>query len=130
MLKEMAPAVTRVALVSNPKTVPYDYFLRGGEAAGPSVAVQIVPSGVENAAEIERAIESFARVPDGGMVLPPDTTTVVNRDLIIALAARHRLPAVYSLRIFPVPAGLMSYGPDSLHFFRQSPSSLPRLLRA
>src|SRR5262245_39561821 len=85
MLKEIAPAVTRVALVSNPKTIPYDYFLRGAEAAASSVDVQIVPSRVENAADIERAVESFARVPDGGMVLPPDTTTLVNRDLIIAL---------------------------------------------
>jgi putative ABC transport system substrate-binding protein len=69
MLKEIAPTVTRIALVSNPKTIPYDYFLRGAEAAAPSVAVQIVPSRVENAADIEHAIESFARVPNGGMLM-------------------------------------------------------------
>jgi putative ABC transport system substrate-binding protein len=129
MLKEIAPAVTRVALVSNPKTIPYDYFLRGAEAAAPSVAVQIVPSRVENAADIERVVESFARVPDGGMILPPDTTTVVNRDLIIALAARHRLPAIYSLRIFAVAGGLMSYGTDFVNLFRQAASYVDRILR-
>ena len=84
---------------------------------------------MENAADIERAIESFARVPDGGMVLPPDTTTVVNRDLIIALAARHRLPAVYSLRIFAVAGGLMSYGTDFVNLFRQAASYVDRILR-
>ena len=63
------------------------------------------------------------------MVLPPDTTTVVNRDLIIALAARHRLPAVYSLRIFAVAGGLMSYGTDFVNLFRQAASYVDRILR-
>jgi hypothetical protein len=79
MLKEIAPAVTRAAIVSNPKTVPYDYFLHGAESAAPSLGLQIVPGRVENTADIERTIESLAQVPDGGMILPPDTTTVVTR---------------------------------------------------
>src|SRR5258707_12216586 len=124
----MVTAVRRGPLGSNPKTIPYDYFLGGAEAAAPSVGVQIVPSRVENAAEIERAIESFARLPDGGMVLPPDTTTVVNRDLIIALAARHRLPAIYSLRFFVTGGGLMSYGTDFVNLFRQAASYVDRIL--
>src|SRR5262245_66174541 len=108
----MPPAVLRTAILSNPKTVPYNYFLHGAESAAPSLGLQIVPGRVENTADIERTIESLAQVPDGGMILPPDTTTVVNRDLIIALAARHRLPAIYSLRFFPTavscPMGLIS----------------------
>ena len=63
--------------------------------SAPSLGIELMPSPVETAADIERAIESFARVPNGGLVLPPDATTVVHRDLIVALAARHRLPAVY-----------------------------------
>ena len=129
MLKEIAPAVRRAAIVSNPKTVPYDYFLHGAEAAAPSLGLQMVPGRVENTADIERTIESLAQVPDGGMVLPPDTTTVVNRDLIIALAARHRLPAIYSLRFFVTGGGLMSYGTDFVNLFRQAASYVDRILR-
>src|SRR5262249_3550407 len=129
MLREIAPAVRRAAIVSNPKTVPYDYFLHGAEAAAPSLGLQIVPGRVENTADIERTIESLAQVPDGGMILPPDTTTVVNRDLIIALAARHRLPAIYSLRFFVTGGGLMSYGTDFVNLFRQAASYGDRSLR-
>ena len=88
-----------------------------------------MPSPVENAADIERAIESFARVPNGGLVLPPDATTIVHRDLIIALAARHRLPAVYAARLFVAAGGLMSYGTDQVDMFRQAASYVDRILR-
>ena len=86
MLKEISPRLARAALVGNPKVMltGYDYFLRAAEATAPSFAIELVPSHVENAADIERAIESFARVPNGGLVLPPDSTTNVHRDLVIA----------------------------------------------
>ena len=129
MLKEIAPRLTRVALMANPKTTPYDYFLRAAEAAAPSLAIELVPSRVETAADIERAIESFARVPNGGLVLPPDATAPSHRDLIIALAARHRLPAVYSFRFFVAAGGLMSYGTDHVDMFRQAASYVDRILR-
>ena len=112
ILKEIAPRLTRAALVANRKTTPYDYFLRGAEVAAPSLAIELLPSPVENAADIESVIKSVARVPNGGLVLPPDATTIVNRDLIIALAARYRLPAVYALRDFVVAGGLMAYSSD------------------
>src|SRR6266436_3240591 len=113
MLKEIAPSLVRAAFVANPKTAPfYDYDLRAGEALAPSLAIEPVLSPVENAADIERAIESFASAPNGGLVLMPDVTTVVHRDLIVALAARHRMPAVYSQRLFVAAGGLMSYGVD------------------
>jgi len=124
-----AQARAKELILSNPKTVPYDYFLHGAEAAAPSLGLQIVPGRVENTADIERTIESLAQVPDGGMILPPDTTTVVNRDLIIALAARHRLPAIYSLRFFVTGGGLMSYGTDFVNLFRQAASYVDRILR-
>jgi putative tryptophan/tyrosine transport system substrate-binding protein len=128
MLKEIAPRLTRAALVGNPAT-GYDYFLRAAEAMAPSLAIELVPSRVENAADIERAIESFAHVPNGGLVLPPDITINVHRDLIIALAARHRLPAVYTARLFVAAGGLMSYGTDQVDLFRQAASYVDRILR-
>src|SRR5262249_33702683 len=87
VLKAIAPPLARALFMANPKTTPYDYFLRAAEVAAPSLAIELVPSRVETAADIERAIESFARLPNGGLVLPPDFTSTVHRDLIIALAA-------------------------------------------
>jgi putative ABC transport system substrate-binding protein len=92
MLKEIAPRLTRVALVYNPRNIVH---LRAAEALAPSLAIEPVPSPVENAADIEHAIEAIARPPNGGLMLTPDLTTFVHRDLIIALATRYRLPAVY-----------------------------------
>jgi ABC-type uncharacterized transport system substrate-binding protein len=129
MLKEIAPRLTRVALVSNPMTIPYDYYFLPGQAVAPSLGMELVPGRVENAADIERFIESFARVPGGGLILPPDTTTVVNRDLIVALAAQYRLPAMYTFRAHVVAGGLMSYGTDFVDLFRLSASYVDRILR-
>ena len=129
ILKEIAPRLTRAALVANLKTTPYDYFLRGAEAAAPSLEIELLPSPVENAADIESVIEFVARVPSGGLVLPPDATTIVNRDLIIALAARYRLPAVYALRDFVVAGGLMAYSSDIIEQNRQAASYVDQILR-
>jgi putative ABC transport system substrate-binding protein len=129
MLKEIAPQLARVAFIANPKTAPYDYFLRAAEALAPSLAIELVPSPVETAADIERAIESFARMPNGGLLLPPDGTTLLHRDLIIALAARHRLPAVYSGRYWVIAGGLMCYETDASDQFRQVATYVDRILR-
>jgi len=130
MLKEIAPNLVRAALVANPKTATYyDYYLQAAEAAAPSVGIEPVPTLVENATDIERAIGSFASAPNGGLVLIPDVAATVHRDLIIALAARHRLPAVYPSRIFVAAGGLMSYGNDFVDMFRQAASYVDRILR-
>ena len=129
MLKEIAPRLTRAALLANRKTTPYDYFLRSAQAVTPSLAIELVPSHVETAADIERAVSSVARVPDSSLVLPPDVTTVTHRDLVIALAARYRLPAVYPLHAFVVAGGLMSYGTDQNDMFRLAASYVDRILR-
>ena len=129
MLKEIAPNLTRAALVANPRTSAFDYFLQSAKAVAPSLAIDLVPTPVDNAADIERAIKAFAREPNGGMVLPADTSTVVHRNLIISLAARHRLPAVYALRVLVAAGGLMSYGPDFVDLYRQSASYVDRILR-
>ena len=129
MLKQIAPNLTRAALVANPRTAAFDYFLQSAKAVAPSLAIDLVPTPVDNAADIERAIETFAREPNGGLVLPPDTSTVVHRNLIIALAAQHRLPAVYATRVFVAAGGLMYYGTDFVDLSRQGASYVDRILR-
>ena len=129
MLKEIAPQLARAALIANPKTTPYDYFLRSARTMATSLGIEVAPSPIANAGDIERTIESFARVANGGLIFPPDATTTVNRDLIIALAARHRLPAVYSWRFFVAAGGLMSYGTDNVDQNRQAASYVDRILR-
>jgi putative tryptophan/tyrosine transport system substrate-binding protein len=130
MLKEIAPRLTRVAVVGNQKTVPLDYFLRAATGAASSLAIEVVPTPIENAdADIERAIEAFAAVPNGGLLVTPDPTATAHRDLIIALAARHRLPVVYPFRQFVSAGGLMSYGTDSYDGFRLAASYVNLILR-
>ena len=130
MLKEMAPRLERAAFVINPKTAPYyNYYLRAAESLSPPLGIKVVPSLVENVADIERTIEAFARTPNGGLLLPPDANTNVHRDLIITLAARYRLPAVYFLPNFVAAGGLMSYGADSVDMNRQAASYVDRILR-
>jgi putative ABC transport system substrate-binding protein len=129
MLKEIAPRLTRVALVAGPKTTAYNYFVRNAEAAGSSLGIEIVPTPVAGVTDIERGVEAFSRVPNGGLLLPSDGTTVVYRDLVISLAARHNLPAVYALRFFVTAGGLMSYGTDMGEAFQQAASLVDRILR-
>jgi putative ABC transport system substrate-binding protein len=120
-----------VALLGNPKTaVYYDYLLHGAEVAAQSLGIETVPSRIENdAANIERAIAAVASMPNGALVGLPDSTTNVNINLIITLAARNRLPAVYSSKFFVRAGGLMSYGIVSADHFRQAALYVDRILR-
>ena len=129
MLKEIAPRLSRVALVANPKTTPFDYFLRSAQTFAPSLAIELLPSRVADAADIERTIEALARVPNGGLVVPSDSTTTVHRELIIALTTRHRMPAVYSYSYFVAAGGLMSYGIDLVAAYGQAASYVDRILK-
>jgi putative tryptophan/tyrosine transport system substrate-binding protein len=129
MLKEIDPRVTRAAFIINPKTSSFAHFAREAETMAQSLAIELVLSTIENAGDIGRVIESFASLPNGGLVLPPDATTTAHRDLVVALAARYRLPAVYAWRQFVTAGGLMSYGIDFLEQFRQTASYVDRILR-
>jgi putative ABC transport system substrate-binding protein len=130
MLKEVSPRLKRAALLSDPQVSPFDYFFRSAETAAPSLAVELLPTRVGSSAEIERAIESIAQRPDSGMFIPPGSTVLRNRHLIIELAARHRVPAVYAERIYAVDGGLMSYGiADHVEPFRQAATYIDRILR-
>jgi putative tryptophan/tyrosine transport system substrate-binding protein len=129
MLKEIAPRLTRAALVGDHNVSNFEHFTRAAEAVAPALAIEPVPIQVDTAADIERAIESFARVPNGGLVLLPFLPNTTHRDLIIALAARHRLPAVHSGRYYVAAGGLMSYGIDRVDEFRQAATYVDRILR-
>jgi len=129
-LKEISPRLVRVAVLYNPKTAPYaGSLLRSIGSAAPSFAVEPTDTPVANAAEIERAIDSFAQMSNSGLLVLPDSTTLLHRDLIIARAAHHRLPAIYPFRYFAINGGLASYGTDAADTHRQAVSYVDRILR-
>ena len=129
LLKEIAPGVERVALLGNPDVVFAKSFLRSLEAVAPTFAVKLVAAEVRNAADIERALEAFAREPKGGLLTVPAFTASIHRALIFELAARHRLPAVYPFRFYAADGGLASYGPDQVDQYRRAAGYVDRILR-
>ncbi len=129
LLKEIAPNVIRTVFVYNPDNAAWRGLLREIEAAARSLRVEVIPSGVHAPDDIERAIDTFAREPNGGLLAQPDGITVSNRELICALATRRGLPAVYPFRYFATSGGLMSYGVDVSEVYRQAASYVHRILR-
>jgi ABC-type uncharacterized transport system substrate-binding protein len=129
MLKEIAPQMKRVAFIANPKVPVYDYFLRTALQVAPSFAIELVPSPVDTATDIEGVIRGFADTPNGGLFFPPNIASLAHRDLIIGLAARYRLPAVYAFRVFVAAGGLMCYETDQMELFRLAASYVDRILR-
>src|SRR5437660_2302460 len=128
LLKGVAPNITRIAYLFNPNTAPL-FYVRAVETAAPLLSVKPFAAAVHNTAEMEREIEQFARGSDSGLLVLPDLFTATNRQSIIALAARHRLPAVYPFRYFVASGGLMSYGIEMLETYRQAASYVDRILR-
>jgi putative tryptophan/tyrosine transport system substrate-binding protein len=129
-LKEISPQLVRVAVLYNPKMAPYaGELLQSVGAAAPSLAMELIDTPVQDAAETERAIDTFAEKSNGGLLVLPDASTLVHRDLIIARAAQHRLPAIYPFRSFPVSGGLVSYGTDPTQALHQIASYVDRILR-
>src|SRR5215467_1525391 len=132
MLKEIEPQLTHATFVVNPATAPYyEVYLRGAKTAAPSLGIELALTPIENnAADIERAIAAFAgTAPKGGMIVVGDSTINAHRDLIISLAARHRLPAVYWNTFFVAAGGLMSYAVDWVNEFGQAAYYVDRILR-
>jgi putative ABC transport system substrate-binding protein len=129
-LKHVAPEVKRVALIFNPDTAPFArMFWQPVEDAAPSFDVEPIQAPVRDVGEIEHAIAALARDANGGLIVLPDVSTTNYRDLIIALAARHRLPAVYPFRYFATSGGLMSYGSDLADVYRRAASYVDRILK-
>ena len=111
---------------ANPSQTPY---LQGIEAAAPSFGVQLTRADVRSAADIERTITDFVQQPNGALVVLPSAMTILHRDLIIALTARHRLPTVYPYRFFASSGGFISYGVDLAEQYRQAAGYVDRILR-
>ena len=129
LLKDIAPKMTRAAVLRDAADATAIGQFGAVKGASPSFGVEISSIGVANAEEIERGITAFAREPNGGLIVLPVPTTVIHRTLIIKLAARHRLPAVYNSRYWIAEGGLVSYGPDVLDQYRRTAGYVDRILR-
>jgi putative ABC transport system substrate-binding protein len=127
-LKEIAPAVGRAGLIYNPQTHTGQYFAPI-ETAAQSLSVKLVRLPFGDAADIERGIDDFARAPNGGLLVLSDPSAALHRDLIVSLAARHRLPAVYPFRQFITGGGLISYGVDRPDQYRRAAEYVSRILK-
>jgi putative ABC transport system substrate-binding protein len=130
LLKEIAPGVRRMTLMFNPQTAPYyPVFLREFGSAPASLAVELSATPVHDEAEIEAAATASAREPGGGLIVAPDPFINTHRGLLMALAERHRIPAIYSFRQYVTEGALMSYGPDTADIVRRSASYVDRILK-
>jgi putative ABC transport system substrate-binding protein len=130
LLKDIAPHLDRVALMFNPTTAPYGPgFFRSFETVAPSFAVKPIGALVHDAAEIEAAISALEQGAGGGLIVLPDALADVYREQIIALAARHRVPSVYSQRNFVAAGGLISYGVKSTDIYRRAATYVDRILK-
>ena len=127
LLKEIAPRVTRVAVLRDLTIGPA--FLSAIQAVAPSFNVELSVVGVRDASEIERSVTAFARSSNGGMIVTASTSALVHRNLITMLAARHGLPAVYAFRYMVTAGGLISYGPDPIDLFRLAAGYVDRILK-
>ena len=129
LLKEFAPRVTRVAVLRDAAITAGVGLWGAIQTAAPSFRVEVSPVNVRDAAEIERAITAFAREPNGGLIVTGSALAGVHRELIIALAARHKLPAVYWSRAAVNRGGLLSYGPDAVDQYRRAAGYVDRILK-
>jgi putative ABC transport system substrate-binding protein len=129
LLKEIAPSTTRVVVVRDVALASGSGQFGAIQTAAPSFGVELTPVNTRDAPEIERAITAFARSPNGGLIVTAGPLTVVHRDLIITLAARHKLPAVYWSRFYVTGGGLISYGADLIDQHRRAAGSVDRILK-
>jgi putative tryptophan/tyrosine transport system substrate-binding protein len=129
LLKEIAPGIKRAAVIRDAALTAGGGQLGVIQAVATSVGIEVVPISVRDAGEIERAITAFARLPNGGLIVTGSTLAAVHRDLIVTLAARHKLPAVYYARYFVVGGGLISYGTGYVDQYRDAASYVDRILK-
>jgi putative tryptophan/tyrosine transport system substrate-binding protein len=129
LLKQVAPGTTRVAVLRDPTIASGIGQFAAIQAVAPSLGVELSPVDVRDAPEIERAVTAFARPSNGGLIVTPNALATRHRDLIITLAARHRLPAVYAWRFFAAAGGLISYGPDLFEQYRRAAGYVDRVLK-
>ena len=128
LLKQIAPNVTRVAVVQDPMRSTWRQVLSGIEKAAPSFNVQVTPVDARDSAELERFLATFAG-PDGGLIVTPNLFSALARERLVALAARHKLPAVYFSRFFVTEGGLISYAPDTIDQYHRAAGYIDRILK-
>ena len=129
LLKEIAPSVTRVAVLREPGLTAAIAQFAALQAVAPSLRVELVPLSLREASDIERSVAAFARSPADGLIATSGPLTAVHRHLIIDAAARHRLPAAYVTRYMASAGGLMSYGPDFVDQYRRAAGYVDRILK-
>ena len=129
LLKEVAPGVKRVAVIRDPDISAGTGQFGAIQAAAPSLGLDLITISPREAGEVERAIAAFARTPNGGLITTSSALAVIRRDLIIGLAAKHKLPAIYYRRLFAASGGLISYGPDVIDQFRRAADYVDRILK-
>ena len=129
LLKEIAPSVTRVAVLRNPTVTSGVGQFGAIQSVAPSLGVELRPIDVRDVKAIESGVAAFAGVSNGGLIVTAGGQQLVHRELIITLAARHKLPAVYSLRFFVTAGGLMSYGPNLIDLYRRAAGYVDRILK-
>jgi putative ABC transport system substrate-binding protein len=129
LLKEVAPRVTRAAVIRDPDISSGTGQFGALQSVAPSFGMELSPINLRDVGEIERAVAAFARSPNGGLIITTSAWSVVHRDLIITLAARHRLPAVYYRRLFVTSGGLISYGPDIIDQHQRAAGYVDRILK-
>lgn len=129
LVKEVAPQVERVGFIIHPETPALIRYFKSAEALAPALKVKLVALSVHDAAEIERALIAFAAEGNGGLIVGPHAVTLSNRDLIVAMAARLRLPAIYPVAFYAQAGGLISYGLDPVNQFQQGAGYVDRILR-
>jgi putative tryptophan/tyrosine transport system substrate-binding protein len=129
ILKEIAPSVTRGMLVCSPDNPSFQGYMRSINAVAGPLAMQVSTAPIHDAADVERLIAAFAGEPNGGLLVAPDVTANIQRDLIIALAAKYHLPAIYPYRFFADAGGLASYGVDLIDLYRRAAQYVDRILK-
>ena len=129
LLKQIAPGMTRVAVLRNPAIASGPAQFGVIQAVAPSLRVEVSPLNMRDAPEIERAVTAFARSSNGGLIVTASGPAQLHRDLIVTLAARHKLPAVYPERFFVAAGGLISYGPDFVDQYRRAAGYVDRILK-
>jgi ABC-type uncharacterized transport system substrate-binding protein len=129
LLKQIAPTVTRAAVLRDPGSIAGTAQFAAIQTVASSLGVELRPVDVRDAGEIERSVAAFARQPNGGLIVVPAGSAVVHRHLIIALVARHKLPAVYYGRLFVTGGGLLSYGADYIDQYQRAAGYVDRILK-
>jgi putative tryptophan/tyrosine transport system substrate-binding protein len=129
MLKELVPAMTRVAVMQSPDHPAWKAYVTAVREVASGMGIEVTPAPASNPGEVEAALTAFGKQPNGGVILLPSPLVTINRELIATLTLRYRLPSIYLARLYPASGGLMSYGIDVFDQVRQAAGYIDRILK-